>query len=92
MSEPNLYVEAWTAATSRSEEFRADSASRSIRLDEFGEQLSFTALAESSTVLPAADQQRVAQRLEDDAEVMANTQLEQLVATQPQEIRDEALG
>ena len=53
--------------------------------------ISFTALAESSTVLPAADQQRVAQRLEDDAEVMANTQLEQLVATQPQEIRDEII-
>jgi predicted MFS family arabinose efflux permease len=51
--------------------------------------ISFTALAESSTVLPAADQQRVAQRLEDDAQVMTNTQLEQLVATQPQDIRDE---
>jgi hypothetical protein len=53
--------------------------------------ISFTALAESSTVLPAADQQRVAQRLEDDAQVMTNTQLEQLVATQPQDIRDEII-
>jgi hypothetical protein len=53
--------------------------------------ISFTALAESSTVLPAADQQRVAQRLEDDAQVMTNTQLEQLVATQPQDIQDEII-
>jgi hypothetical protein len=42
-------------------------------------------------VLPAADQQRVAQRLEDDAEVMTNTQLEQLVATQPQDIQYEII-
>jgi len=53
--------------------------------------ISFTALAESSTVLPAADQQRVAQRLEDDAQVMTNTQLEQLLATQPPEIQDEII-
>jgi MFS family permease len=53
--------------------------------------ISFTALAESSTVLPAADQQRVAQRLEDDAQVMTNTQLEHLVATQPQAIQDEII-
>jgi EmrB/QacA subfamily drug resistance transporter len=53
--------------------------------------ISFTALAESSTVLPAADQQRVAQRLEDDAQVMTNTQLEQLVSAQPQEIQDEII-
>jgi hypothetical protein len=33
----------------------------------------------------------VAQRLEDDAQVMTNTQLEQLVATQPQDIQDEII-
>ncbi|AII06261.1 MULTISPECIES: MFS transporter [Rhodococcus] len=51
--------------------------------------LTFTAMAESSTVLPPAEQQQVAQVLEDDAEVMSNTQLEQLLVDQPPEIQDE---
>jgi hypothetical protein len=51
--------------------------------------IAFTNKAESSDVLPAADQQRVAQVLEDDAQVMSNTQLEDLLAGQPEEIRDE---
>ncbi|MGW6375058.1 MFS transporter [Rhodococcus sp. NPDC055112] len=51
----------------------------------------FTAMAESSTVLPPADQQQVAQVLEDDAEVMSNTQLEQLLVGQPEEIQDEII-
>lgn len=50
---------------------------------------SFTARVESSTVLPAAEQQQVARVLEDDAQVMSNTQLEQLLADQPEEIQDE---
>jgi LPXTG-motif cell wall-anchored protein len=50
---------------------------------------SFTRMAEDSTVLPPADQQHVAQVLEDDAQLMSNTQLEQLLAGQPAEIRDE---
>ena len=51
--------------------------------------IAFTNLAEGSDVLPAADQQRVAEVLEDDAEVMSNTQLEELLAEQPEEIQDE---
>ncbi len=51
----------------------------------------FTAMTESSTVLPPADQQRVAQVLEDDAEVMSNTQLEQLLVGQPPETQDEII-
>ncbi len=51
----------------------------------------FTDLAESSDVLPAAEQQRVAEVLEDDAEVMSNTQLEELLADQPEAIQDEVL-
>ena len=43
----------------------------------------FTNMAESSTVLPPAEQQQVADVLEDDAEVMSNTQLEELLAGQP---------
>ncbi|HEY9413324.1 MAG TPA: MFS transporter, partial [Pseudonocardia sp.] len=51
----------------------------------------FTSMAESSTVLPPAEQQQVAQVLEDDAEVMSNTQLEQLLVDQPPEIQDEII-
>ena len=53
--------------------------------------IAFTDMARSSTVLPPADQQRVAQALEDDAEVMSNTHLEEQLAGQPQAIRDEIL-
>jgi hypothetical protein len=51
--------------------------------------ITFTNLAESSTVLPPAIQQHVADVLENDAELITNTQLEELLAGQPQEIRDE---
>ncbi|MFC0450380.1 MFS transporter [Rhodococcus jostii] len=51
----------------------------------------FTAMAQSSTVLPPADQQHVAQVLESDAEVMSNTQLEELLVDQPPEIQDEII-
>ncbi|MFC4605796.1 MFS transporter [Rhodococcus kronopolitis] len=53
--------------------------------------ITFTTMAESSTVLPPADQQQVAQVLEDDAEVMSNTQLEQLLVGQPPETQDEII-
>jgi EmrB/QacA subfamily drug resistance transporter len=53
--------------------------------------IAFTSMAQSSTVLPPADQQHVAQVLEDDAEVMSNTQLEELLVDQPQEIQDEII-
>jgi EmrB/QacA subfamily drug resistance transporter len=51
--------------------------------------IAFTNKAEASDVLPAADQQRVADRLEDDAQVMSNTRLEKLLADEPPEIQDE---
>ena len=53
--------------------------------------IAFTDKAESSKVLPPAEQQQVADALEDDAEVMSNTQLEQLLADQPPAIRDEII-
>ncbi|MGW0635904.1 MFS transporter [Nocardia salmonicida] len=53
--------------------------------------ITFTSMAESSTVLPQAQQQQVAQALEDDAEVMSNTQLDQLLVDEPPEIRDEVI-
>jgi EmrB/QacA subfamily drug resistance transporter len=51
----------------------------------------FTNMAQSSAVLPPADQQRVAQALEEDAEVLTNTQLEQQLAGQPERIQDEII-
>jgi EmrB/QacA subfamily drug resistance transporter len=51
----------------------------------------FTNLAESSTVLPPADQQRVADVLEHDAEVMSNTQLDQQLEGRPPEVKAEIL-
>ena len=54
--------------------------------------LSFTNLAESSDVLPPADQERVAQVLEDDAQVMSDAQLAELLDGQPEAVQDEILG
>ncbi len=53
--------------------------------------ISFTSLAQDSTVLSPAQQQQVAQVLEDDAELMSNTQLDELLAEEPEEIQDEIL-
>jgi EmrB/QacA subfamily drug resistance transporter len=53
--------------------------------------ITFTNLAEASNVLSPTEQQRVADGLEDDAEVMSNTQLEELLSGQPEEIQDEIL-
>ena len=49
-------------------------------------------MAESSSVLPPADQQHVADVLEDDAQVMSDAQLQELLAGQPEEIQDEILS
>jgi Major Facilitator Superfamily len=54
--------------------------------------IAFTNKAESSDVLPAADKQHVADVLEDDAQVMSDAQLEELLAEQPAEIQDEILS
>ena len=53
--------------------------------------IAFTDMAESSKVLAPAEQQQVANALEDDAEVMSNTQLEEQLAGQPPEVRAEIL-
>jgi hypothetical protein len=53
--------------------------------------VAFTKLSEDSDVLPAATQQRVAEVLEDDAEVMTNTQLAELLAGQPPDVQAEIL-
>jgi MFS family permease len=54
--------------------------------------IAFTNMAEASSVLPPADQQRVGEVLEDDAQVMSDAQLEELLAGQPEAIQDEILS
>ena len=52
---------------------------------------SFTNLTEDSTVIPPAQQQQIADTLEDDAEVMSNAQLEPLLADEPEDVQAEIL-
>jgi EmrB/QacA subfamily drug resistance transporter len=54
--------------------------------------IAFTDKAESSNVLPPADKERVADVLEDDAQVLSNTQLEELLAEEPEEIQAEIVS
>ncbi len=56
-----------------------------------GLSLIFTSMAMSSTVLPADDKEHVAQVLEDDAQIMSDAQLEELLADEPEDIQDEIL-
>jgi EmrB/QacA subfamily drug resistance transporter len=49
----------------------------------------FTQMAEDSSVLAPAEQKQVAQALEDDAQVISNTQLQEQLAGRPPEVREE---
>ena len=51
----------------------------------------FTSLATSSAVLSPAEQQQVAQGLEENAEVMTNTHLAELLAGQPADVQSEII-
>jgi hypothetical protein len=51
----------------------------------------FTKMAEDSSVLAPAEQQQVAAALEDDAELMSNTQLAEVLAGQPPDVQAEIL-
>jgi MFS family permease len=53
--------------------------------------LAFTRMAEASDVLPPDAQQQVADALNEDAEVMSNTALDQQLEGQPQDIEDEII-
>jgi hypothetical protein len=53
--------------------------------------IAFTQMAQDSTVLPPAAQDQVAQALEDAAEVMSNTRLEEQLADRPAEIQNEII-
>jgi hypothetical protein len=51
----------------------------------------FTSMANDSSVLPDADQDRVAAALEDDAQVMSNSRLEEQLADEPADVQDEII-
>jgi Na+/melibiose symporter-like transporter len=53
--------------------------------------ISFTHMADSSTVLTPAEQQQVSKTLEHDAEVMRNTQLQQQLAGRPEATQQEII-
>jgi MFS family permease len=53
--------------------------------------ITFTDMAESSAVLSPAEQQQVATGLEDDAELLSNTALEELLVDQPRDVQDEII-
>ncbi len=53
--------------------------------------LTFTNMAQSSTVLSQADQQKVSTTLEHDAEIMSNTQLQLRLSGQPTAVQNEIL-
>jgi hypothetical protein len=51
----------------------------------------FTRMSEDSAVLPPDDKEQVATVLDDDAEVLTNTQLEALLAAEPPDVQDEII-
>jgi MFS family permease len=53
--------------------------------------LSFTNMTEASTVIPANQQQQIAEKLDEDAEVTSNAKLEHLLAEEPRAVQDEVL-
>jgi EmrB/QacA subfamily drug resistance transporter len=53
--------------------------------------LSFTNMTESSKVIPQAQQQQIADKLEHDAEIVSNTQIEELAAHERPAVKDEVV-
>jgi hypothetical protein len=54
--------------------------------------IAFTERSDASDVLPPADKEHVANVLEEDAEVMSDAQIGELVADQPDDVADEILS
>jgi hypothetical protein len=54
--------------------------------------IAFTSRAESSTVLAPDQQQQVATALEDDAQIMSDAHLEDVLAGQPPDVQDEIVA
>ena len=53
--------------------------------------LSFTNMTEDSAVIPAAQQQQIADKLDEDAEVVSNAKLEQLLSEESEPVQAEVL-
>jgi len=53
--------------------------------------LGFTERTEASSVIPPGQQEQIAETLEDDAQVMSNSQLDALLDDQPDDVREEVL-
>jgi hypothetical protein len=53
--------------------------------------LSFTTKTEASSVIPVDQQEQIAQVLEDDAQVLSNTQLDAALDEAPEDVRAEIL-
>src|SRR6185312_15913988 len=53
--------------------------------------VAFTHMTKSSDVIPPAQQQQIADKLEHDAEVVSNTQLQELVDSEPKDVQKEIL-
>jgi MFS family permease len=53
--------------------------------------LAFTNMTNASPVIPSTQQQQIAQSLEDDAQVVSNTQLNELLTDEPAAVRQEVL-
>jgi EmrB/QacA subfamily drug resistance transporter len=54
--------------------------------------LAFTNMANASSVIPSPQQHQIAQTLEDDAQVVSNTELEKLLVHEPPPVREEILS
>jgi MFS family permease len=52
----------------------------------------FNSLSQTSTVLNPDQKEHVAKGLEEDAQVMSNTQLNELISSQPQKVKDEIIS
>ncbi len=53
--------------------------------------VSFNGMTQDSTVIPADQKEQIAQTLEDDAQVMSDTQLNAVVADEPKAVQEEIL-
>jgi MFS family permease len=53
--------------------------------------LAFTNMSNASVAIPSTQQQQIAQALEDDAQVVSNTQLDELLAEEPPAVREAVL-
>jgi len=56
-----------------------------------GLSVSFTDMTEASSVIPADQKEQISQTLENDAQVMSNTQIESLLVDEPEPVRAEIL-